>query len=162
MDDEFYREEYGATVWSVEENYFPGSSKDAEPYMLADKVLTKDSELPVANAFLHIIESSTPKEGLLILKREEGNIAITGDYLQNWSRSDEYFNLFGRFVMWLGGFFKAHNVGIGWYYDATPKKADLKALLDLDFEHVLPGHGDPCISEATKKYEKAVDSLREQ
>jgi hypothetical protein len=172
VDDAFYKERYaGATTWSVEKNYvsafdFNKDEAPPPPYMMADKILTKDSELPIKDASIHIIESATPKEGLLLLHKrgDEGDktIAISADSLQNWARSDEHFNLFARFMMWMSGFLKAHNIGVGWYNGAKPKKEDVKSVLDLNFDHVIPGHGEPCIGEATKKYEAAVNALKEQ
>ena len=163
IDDAFYKDKYGATIWSVEKNYFVGFEKDAEPYMVADKIISQDSKLPLKDASIHIIESSTPKEGLLLLTaRPEGNVVVSGDCLQNWAKSDEYFSLFGRFMMWMAGFLKPHNIGIGWYNASKPKKEEVKEkALGLDYEHVIPGHGEPCIGGATKKYEKAVNALKE-
>jgi hypothetical protein len=170
VDDAFYKERYGATTWSVEKNYVSGfnfnNKKPVEPYMTADKVLTKDSKLPIKDATIHIIESSTPKEGLLLLHKcgdgGDKTVAISADCLQNLAMSDKLFNLFGIFTMWMGGFLKAHNIGVGWYDMAKPKKEDVKSVLDLKFDHVIPAHGEPCIGEATKKYETAVNALKEQ
>eukprot|EP00545_Synedropsis_sp_CCMP1620_P008009 CAMPEP_0119012918 /NCGR_PEP_ID=MMETSP1176-20130426/7696_1 /TAXON_ID=265551 /ORGANISM="Synedropsis recta cf, Strain CCMP1620" /LENGTH=209 /DNA_ID=CAMNT_0006965957 /DNA_START=174 /DNA_END=803 /DNA_ORIENTATION=+ len=165
VDDAFYKEKYGATTWSVEKNYFGGFDKDAEPYMVADNIVTKDTKLPIKDASMYIIESADPKEGLLLLKRTElgvGTVAISGDCLQNFTKSDEHFNMFGRIMMWFSGFLMAHNVGPAWYTSAKAKKEDVKAILDLDFDHVIPCHGEPCHGEATKKYEKSVNALKEQ
>lgn len=164
IDDAFYKDKYGATTWSVEKNYFVGFEKDAEPYMVADKIISQGSELPLKDASIHIIESSTPKEGLLLLTRPEGggNVVVSGDCLQNWAKSDEYFSLFGRFMMWMAGFLKPHNIGIGWYNASKPKKEEVREkVLGLDYDHVIPAHGEPCIGGATKKYEKAVNALKD-
>jgi hypothetical protein len=167
MDDAFYVDRYkDTTLWSVEKNYFAGFDSSSEPYMQADNLLTEDSKLPIKDATLHIIQSSTPKEGLILLKNraaEGANIMVSGDCLQNLQpKGDKYFNFAGGWMMWFMGFLKPHNIGPGWYAGAKAKKQDVLALLDLDFEHVIPGHGEICVGGATKKYETAAASLKEQ
>jgi hypothetical protein len=166
MDDAFYVDRYkDATLWSVEKNYFAGFESNSEPYMQAEHLLTEDSELHIKDATLHIIQSSTPKEGFILLKNPSfrGNIVVSGDCLQNLQpKGDKYFNFAGSWMMWFMGFLKPHNIGPGWYAGAKVKKQDVLAALDLDFEHVIPGHGEICMGGATKKYETAAASLKEQ
>lgn len=163
MDDAFYKDKYGATVWSVTKNYFEGVvDHEATPYMVADRVLTMDTKLPIEDASVHIIDSSKIPEGFVLLKRDGDNILIAGDCFQNWDKPDRFFNYGARIFMRLLGFVKAFNVGPAWYKAAIPKKKDIQDILKLPFEHVLPAHGEPVIKDAPRKYKKAVDALKEQ
>jgi hypothetical protein len=55
------------------------------------------------------------------------------------------------------GFFKPYNVGPGWLRFASPSADDVRSILQLDFEHVLPGHGDAVIGGAKEKYRPAIE-----
>ena len=159
-DDGFYRERYGATVYAIEgQAYMRGlNPKKAgqEPYMEPDVWLSEESPLPIADAKLKILRSSTPTEAVCLLQRE-GGILITGDSLQHTPRPDEFFNLLAKLAMKRLGFLKPYNVGPGWLQSAHPSAADVRSLLDLDFEHVLPTHGDAVIGGAREKYRPAIE-----
>ncbi len=62
-------------------------------------------------------------------------------------------------TMKLMGFIKPHNVGPGWFKAAKPDIAELKALLELPFEHVLPVHGEEVIGGARAKFRPAIEAL---
>ena len=55
------------------------------------------------------------------------------------------------------GFLKAYNVGPGWLQFASPSRQDVRAILNLEFDHVLPGHGTPVIGGAKEKYRPAIE-----
>ncbi len=44
----------------------------------------------------------------------------------------------------------------GWLQFARPSADEVRAILDLPFEHVLPGHGFPVIGDARAKYTPAI------
>jgi len=160
MDDAFYRERYGATIWAVEGSaYRKGFDTDGEPYLEPDEWLTEDGALPIEGARLIRFGSATPPEGMLLLERD-GGILISGDCLQHIEKADEYFTLPARLVMWVMGFMKPHNVGPGWVRGAKPDPDDVRRLLDLEFEHVLPVHGAPVRGDAKAKYRPALERLR--
>ena len=71
--------------------------------------------------------------------------------------ADAYFNFMAKLVMKRMGFLKPHNVGPGWLQFASPTAADVRSLLELDFEHVLPTHGSPVIGSAKEKYRPAIE-----
>ena len=58
--------------------------------------------------------------------------------------------------MKLMGFLKPHNVGPGWLKEAQPDLKQLRGVLDLDFENVLPVHGKPVIGDARAKFQPAI------
>lgn len=161
MDDPFYKYRYNAKVWSINAPYVSGFYKTPKPskvYFNPDIVLNDSTVLPIKNVKLVHFQSCTPCEGLLLLQRENG-IVISGDCLQNWNKPDEYFSSFSKIVMRMMGFIKPHNIGPGWLKLATPDTNEIKSILELDFEHVLPAHGEPVINEAKELYKPAIYKL---
>ncbi len=158
MDDPFYKDRYGAKVWSVDAPYVTGFGTGSESYFMPDVVMDAETTLPIDNARLILFESAKPGEGLLVLDRD-GGIIVSGDCLQNWATTDRYFSLPAKLMMRLMGFIKPHNVGPGWLKAAKPDRAEIKRLLELDFRHVLPAHGAPVLGEAKERYAPVVDAL---
>jgi hypothetical protein len=157
MDDAFYKDRYGAKVWAVKgQAYVAGFDANAEPYFQADELIDASSDLPVEGSRLYQYESATPPEAVMVLLRD-GGILVTGDSLQNWQRSDQYFSLMAKFMMRIGGFIKAYNVGPAWSKITKPSVDDLNGLFDLRFEHVLPAHGDAVIGNAKELFRPAIE-----
>ena len=93
MDDAFYKDRYGATVWAIKgQSYVSGFDPDAEPYFFADELINAASALPIQGSRLYEFRSAKPPEGVIVLLRD-GGILISGDALQNWKRPDRYFSL---------------------------------------------------------------------
>ena len=67
------------------------------------------------------------------------------------------FNFVAKIVMKRMGFLKPYNIGPGWLQFANPSVADVRSTLDLEFEHVLPCHGDAVIGGAKEKYRPAIE-----
>ena len=55
------------------------------------------------------------------------------------------------------GFYKAFNIGPAWHQFTHPHISDVRSILDLDFEHVLPGHGDAIIGRAKEKFRPVLE-----
>lgn len=157
-DDGFFRDRYGAQVLAIEgQSYVRGlGKKKAETFMEPDEWLTEDSALPIAGARLKIFASSQPPEAVCLIDRD-GGILIAGDSLQHTPEATEYHNFPARMMMKRMGFFKPHNVGPGWLQFAHPKAGDVRSLLELEFEHVLPAHGRAVIGDAKEKYRPALE-----
>lgn len=159
MDDPFYKDRYGAQVWSVDAPYTAGfDPTTGTHYFTPDIIMEGATELPIDDAKLIELTSSTPKEALLHLDRE-GGIVVSGDCLQNWATADRYFSLPAKLMMRAMGFIKPHNIGPGWLKMTKPDPAEVRGLLDLPFEHVLPVHGTPAIGDAKRLYEPAIARL---
>ena len=62
-------------------------------------------------------------------------------------------------MMKMMGFLKPHNIGPGWLKTAQPDVNEIKALLDLDFDHLLPAHGEPVINGAKAAYSVTINRL---
>jgi hypothetical protein len=162
MDDPFYKDRYGAKVWVVKGQVYAKGFDAAETsreqsYFAPDVEMDTSTALPIDGATL-IPFDCTASEALLRLDRE-GGVLVAGDSLQNWRAVDAYFNWPAAIVMRLMGFIKPHNVGPGWLRSAKPEIAQVKGILDLDFEHVLPVHGEPVIGGAKEKYRPAISKL---
>lgn len=160
--DNFYKEKYGAKVYALKGHAYskkfdkePIASKDG--YLQADVWLDETSDLPISNATLKLFKTSHPIEAILCLE-QDGGILVTGDALQNTKAPDSYFNLPAKIMMKKFGFFRPYNVGPGWVAFAKPTLKDIRSILDLDFQHVLPGHGEPVIGGAKEKYRPVLES----
>ena len=158
-DDAFYQEKYNAKVFAIEGQFyarkFNEQPKPEEGYFQPDVWLNQYSKLPLENASLKVIQSSKPSEALLLLN-QEGGILIAGDALQNTAEPDQYVNLPARLMMKRMGFYKPYNVGPGWLQFAKPDADEVRSILDLQFEHVLPAHGNPVITDAKEKYRSSL------
>ena len=160
-DDPFYKERYGAKVWSIDAPYASGFNKEAaadDVYFHADVVVDESTTLPIENAQLVEFTSCKPREALLLLQRDNG-IIVSGDCLQNWSKTDEYFSFFARVMMKMMGFIKPHNIGPGWLKIMAPDLNEVRDILNYDFDHVLPAHGQPVIGGAKELYGSTIQQL---
>jgi hypothetical protein len=160
-DDRFYQDRYGAKVWALAgAPYVAGfgaAKPGAEPYFRPDVEIGPDTELPLSDASLYVFPT-TPAEGMLLLERD-GGILVSGDCLQHWHEPDAYFSFVAKLMMRVMGFIKPHNVGPGWLRSAKPAASDIRGLLDLPFEHVLPVHGAPVLGDAKTKFRAAIDRV---
>ena len=160
-DDAFYRERYGAKIHAIKGQLYmrklaPPDAKTI-PYMEADVWMKDSSDVPIMNAELKTIDKSNPPEGLLLLK-QEGGILISADVLQNMPTPDKYMNFMAKYMMKRMGFFHAYNIGPAWLRFSKPSKASIRSILELEFNHVLPSHGEPVIGDAKSKYTPILQS----
>lgn len=162
IDDPFYKDRYDATVWTVEGmKYSKGLSAptaESKTYFDADEELNAESVLPIAGASLYHFQKGAVPEGLIVVDRD-GGIVIAGDSLQHWHKSDEFFSFLAKPMMKMMGFMKPHNLGPGWIKSAKPNHDEVRGILDLDFDNVLPVHGDEVIGGAKELYRPAIESL---
>jgi hypothetical protein len=156
MDDPFYRDRYKAKVWALDgQRYTAGFDTSAtDVYFEPDIGIDERTELPLAGARLYTIHSKPP-EGLLVLERHGGTI-VSGDCLQHWAKADPYFSFLGKTMMKAMGFIRPYNVGPGWLKQCKPPKHELRGILDLGFENVLPSHGAPVLGGARDHYRPAI------
>ena len=159
-DDGFYRDRYGARIYAIEgQTYMRGfdpKKADPEPYLQPDEWLNENSTLPIHDAKLKVFATCKPPEALCLIERH-GGILIAGDALQHTPKPDEFYNFFAKIMMKRMGFMKPYNVGPGWLQFARPTAADVRSVLDLEFEHVLPAHGDAVIGGAKEKYRPTIE-----
>jgi len=158
-DDLYYRQEHNAKVFAIKgQTYSRAMEVPENPddgYMQADVWVTQASDLPIENCDLKIFSTSTPPEAALLIK-EHGGVLVTADSLQNTPKPDKFVNFPMKIMMKKFGFWVAHNVGPGWVQFAKPKTADIRSIMDFDFDHVLPGHGEAVLGDAKNKFSPKV------
>jgi hypothetical protein len=159
MDDPFYKDRYGAKIWTVKgQRYTAGfSTSSPKTYFDSDVEMDATTQPPIEGARLQIIRSQPP-EGLLLLPRD-GGLLVSGDCLQNWGERDRYFNGLGALMMRAMGFIRPHNIGPGWLKQCKPPHEDLRAILEQPFANVLPAHGTPVIGGAADLFRPAIDRV---
>jgi hypothetical protein len=159
MDDPFYGERYGAKIWAVKgHRYTAGfSTSKTETYFSGFTEMDASTTLPIAGASLYVI-ASTPPDGVLRLDRD-GGVLVVGDSLQHWHAPDDFFSFLARPMMRMAGFIKPHNVGPGWLKQCKPPKEDLRGLLELRFDHVLPSHGEAVLGGALGHFRPAIERV---
>jgi len=161
MDDPFYKDRYGATVWSVDAPYAVGTSTDPaaeDIYFAPDHKISTATDLPIEDAQIVAINSAKPKEALLLLRRD-GGILVSGDCLQNWAKPDKYFSFLAKIFMRRGGFIKAANVGPAWLKFTKADTAEIRGLLGLEFDKLIPAHGEVISSGAKESYRSVISAL---
>ncbi len=137
-DDAFYASRYpAARVW-------------APRGMAHGRGVTTDCELssdagPTGDASAVVFESPGLVEALLVLERE-GGIVVSCDCLQNWEGPDQFFDAASSESM--ARMFGRVKFGPGWLSKGKPTRADFQRLADLEFRHLLPGHGSVLLHDA--------------
>ena len=78
-DDPFYKARYGAQVWALERTkYVKGYAPGAETYFEPDHWLGQDSELPIADAKLIVIETGLETDSAYQSGGPEGTLLLKG------------------------------------------------------------------------------------
>lgn len=147
-DDGFYVDRYDAPLWTL-----PGM--ELAEGLRSSRTLEPGAPGPVADGTTFVFESSKTPEAVLHLNRS-GGILVTCDSLQNMLGPDEHFDEASSQMLRNGGFFGRGNLGPGWIRAASPQKADFDRLLQLQFSHLLSGHGDPLRDEAQAVIRQSV------
>ena len=148
-------------MWALRGQLYGAGFKKPRPdqiYLQPDVEVDATTALPLRGARLYLF-TTRPPEGLLLLERE-GGILVSGDCLQNWQRADRYFSRLGGWMMRAFGFLKPHNLGPGWLRAAKPTAAEVRGVLDLPFQHVLPAHGEAVIGGAREAYRPVIEGYR--
>ncbi|MCC2616156.1 hypothetical protein LJ739_07885 [Aestuariibacter halophilus] len=160
-DDRFYKARYNAKVYALAgTGYHKGLSAnvdDKTTYFQPDIWFDEDTPLPVGEAYTWVMRSSKLAEACILLKRDRG-ILLSGDMLHNTPQPDAFTNLRARLMMRVCGLTKACNVGVGWWMMNQPSGDELRAILSLPFQHVLPVHGEPVIGNAKARYRDAIET----
>lgn len=157
-DDAFYKDRYDCPVSAVKgQRYFEGTTAEkGNTYFEADHWIESDHALPIEGASLYVVHT-TPPEAILCIPAGGGTL-ITADALQNWPRTDDHFNLLGRAGMTLGGMVKPLTMMKPWVDKYKPPSDEVAGILELDFNNVLPGHGEPVMGGARDKFRPAIEA----
>jgi hypothetical protein len=155
MDDALYQSRYGAKLWWPRgATPREGASPDVETIA--------GGETPFSDATLHAFENAAAPETVLHLRRH-GGILFACDSLQSWERIPKGCSFIGSLLAKAMGFRGRACIGPGWRKQCEPKEGPgfgpkLRELLDLDFRHIVGGHGPPIIDTAKDDLKKAIDA----
>ena len=150
-DDAFYSDRYNAPVWALE-----GTKRDRPEKFQA--TLVAGNEGPIGDATVVAFDSIQVPEAVLYLRRS-GGILISCDSLQNMTGPDEFFDAPSAEIMRNGGFFRTGNIGPAWRARVQPDIGDFEKILELDFKHLLPSHGEPLLNNAHTIVRQTVDAV---
>jgi hypothetical protein len=156
MDDARYQERYGAQLWA------PRGAVHHEGTRV-DHELVAGGETPFAGGSLHGFAGARSPELVLHLPRH-GGVLHTCDSVQNWERSPPGISLLGRLMAKMIGFGGRACVGPPWRRACEPKDGphfgpSFRALLELDFRHLLSAHGPPILDTAKQDLRTSVERL---
>jgi hypothetical protein len=142
-DDCFYKTRYDARLWAL-------PNMQHAHGLIADKELTA-GEIPFADCRLFEFRTTKLPEGLLLVDRS-GGILVSGDSLQNYVARDQFFSDDSFETMTKMGFFEVANFGPYWLQVNETQAQDFVRVLELQFQHVLPGHGKPLRNRAKEAF----------
>lgn len=152
VDDPFYVDHYGATLWGL-----PGMTVQEG---LTIKELKVGGEMPLNDSSLFVFETTNRPECIVRLDRD-GGIMIACDSLQNWTEPDEFFD--DQTVETMKGmdFFKEANLGPAWMHVCEPKSGDFVRLKEIPFKHAFCGHGYPLLHKAQEEFHSRFKQIFE-
>ncbi len=150
-DDEFYLKRYNADFWAVPGMEFVRGE-------VIDRSLIAGEPGPCEGSSVFTFETANKPEAILYLDRNGGTL-VSCDSLQNFSGPNEFFNELAISRMKAGGFFNPANVGPGWKMVTEPKAEDFARLKQLNFRHLLSGHGEPRVDDAYQAYSATFSEL---
>lgn len=134
-DDPFYRDRYGATLWTLPNV----ETADGRP---ADRALVPGEPLPLRDGKLFVFTSARFAEAAMLLERDGGTL-ITCDAIQNWSRVDRFFSEETGSMFAAQGLIREANLPSTWRQACAPDPADFRRLAELPFQHLITAHGAP-------------------
>lgn len=143
-DTQYYLANYGAPFWAL-------AGIPDETGLTPDKRLSPGGEMPFAGCTVFDFRTTKLPEGVLHINRE-GGILVSANSLQNYLAPDEYFSDDTRKMMMDMNFFECANVGPLWRQLNEPQAQDFVRLLELQFRHLLPGHGSPLPDKAKEAF----------
>jgi len=151
-DDRYYVDRYGAEFWA------PQGSRH-EPGPVAGRLLEDGGALPIPGARVLLFAQSRHPEAVILLE-QHGGLLVTCDCLQHYA--DHRFNsLLASIMMPLMGFPLRMIVGPVWLKVMTEKgeslQADFERIEQLNFDHLIAGHGSICQGGAHDKVSDAID-----
>ena len=150
-DDAFYLDRYDADFWAVPGMEFSRGEEMTNPLVAGEPG-------PCTASSVFVFQTTSAPEAILRLERHGGTL-ITCDSLQNFTGPDAFFNDIATERMEAGGFLVPANIGPGWRNATDPKPGDFARLKQVEFKHVLSGHGEPCLGNAKDQYGATFNRL---
>ena len=151
LDDRYYQDTYGATLWcQLGQSIYPVSADEVTS-------LTPNGPLPISSAKLFAFENAAYPEAAIL--HEKTGLLVTTDSLQNhtdWS----YVSFITRLFLCVVGLRGGLVIGGPWLKRVGSAGGDLRAdfarLLQLDFKHLVGAHGTLLRDHAKREVERVV------
>ncbi len=150
-DDAFYRDRYGARLWSL------GRVKH-EHGARTDRLLQPGQPGPLQESTVFAFETSRRPEAALHVARH-GGVLLTCDSVQNWSGADRYFSPATAKIFKAQGLLRPVNISPVWRDACRTKSFDFARLLELSFRHLISAHGPPLLDEAHARLTATVERV---
>ena len=153
-DDAFYADRYGCEIWAL-----PGTKLDRGATISHE--LSTTGALPLNDAKLFVFEAAMTAglpEAAVLLPGER--LLITTDALQNWEHVENCSFLASILVKVV--FMGQAKPGPFWVKavkrrGGTTLVDDYRRLLELDFDNLLSGHGQPLLGGAREKARASIE-----
>jgi hypothetical protein len=143
VDDAYTVERFGARFWCQ-----AGSDEHPEPK--PDEILEEGMDLPFPDAELFVFREAARPECAILLRRD-GGLLVTCDSVQHWESTSRC-TLAAKAVTHLMGFVHPANIPPPWRKfmaaEGRSLRLDFDRLLELPFDSVVGGHGQPLIGGA--------------
>ncbi len=150
-DDDFYLDKYGADFWALADTQKSENRK-------INHVISDDTHLPIRNSQFLISPNTSPAEGVIYLKQDDG-ILISCDSIKNWIKVDKFFSEeTGKMYLEAGEIQKARISAI-WLQATGASKADFEQLSTLVFCHLISAHGEVLRNSAYEDIQEAISKL---
>jgi len=150
MDDAYYKDRYGATLWALPK------AKLADG-VTVDEELREDA-LPIPDAKLFVFELTKAPEGALLIERD-GGVLLTCDSVQHWTNTAGC-SLMAKIAARTMGFMKPAQIGPPWRKAMTREggslRPDFERLVALPFKHLIGGHGDVLRDHARERLAETI------
>ncbi len=143
VDIPYYMDTFSPKLWMLNDD------KSLDDYK-ADDVLNDHPTLPFLDLKVHVFEGSKIPEAVLVMP-SNGGVLLSCDSLVNMTADDEHANGLVRTLSRLLP--KPTYIGPNWVKIAKPSKKSLTDILDFEFKHLVPAHGDPVLENAKEELE---------
>lgn len=150
-DDAFYCDRYDAPVW------MPEGVPLTRPVARQMILQPGDAGL-LADASVLLFDTTKDPEAVICLHRH-GGILITADSFHHMEAPDEFVDESSAGILGEAGFFRPANIGPVWRKREAPARSDYDRILELPFQHLLPGHGEPLKDDAKAILTRSVKEL---
>ena len=151
VDDAYTALRFGAKFWSL-----GGVADYPEPK--TDEVLREGGPLPIPDAQLFVFREAAKPECCILLPRGDG-LLISCDSIQHWESTSNC-TLLAKGVTHLMGFMHPANIGPPWKKMMTKPggslRPDFDRLLELPFDSLVGGHGQPLVGGAHEALRSTV------
>ena len=145
-DDAYYAHRYRPTFWAPQgQHHAAGLSPDHE---------LRDGQSPIERSSVFFFGNGREPEALLLLE-QEGGVMIPCDAYQNWT-TFEGCSAIGKVMMHAMGFGPTIIGGPWTRRMGAGVKKDFDVLVERDFSHLLPAHGEPLKSTAREGLRAAL------